>query len=119
MLAPTFAARILSLIKEVIIMRKTAKEIIADIEGHLAKSDKQDYSDFYVGITNDIERRLFTQHNVEKSNSWWIYRTATNKTTAQRVEEYFLDKGMKGYTGGGTDDSIFVYCYEITCSTKE
>lgn len=46
-------------------------------------------------------------------------RTATNKTVAQSVEEYFLNKGMKGDTGGGTDDSIYVYCYEITNLTKE
>ena len=100
-------------------MRKTAKEIIADFEEHLEKSNKPYYTDFYVGITNDIERRLFIEHNVDKNNSWWIYRTATNKTVAQNVEEYFLNKGMKGDTGGGTDNSIYVYCYEITCSTKE
>ncbi len=100
-------------------MRKTAKEIISDFEEHLAKSNKQYYSDFYVGITNDIERRLFTEHNVDKNDSWWIYRTATNKTEAQNVEEYFLSKGMEGDTGGGTDNSIYVYCYEIASSTKE
>lgn len=33
-------------------MRKTAKEIIADVEKHLTKSNKRYYSDFYVGITN-------------------------------------------------------------------
>ena len=100
-------------------MSKTAKEIIADFEEHLTNSKKQYYSDFYVGITNDIERRLFTEHNVEKNNSWWIYCVAINKSEAQSVEEYFLDKGMKGDTGGGTDDSIYVYCYEITSTTKE
>ncbi|MFK1988856.1 hypothetical protein ACIXHS_11635 [Bacteroides fragilis] len=47
-------------------MRKTAKEIIVDVEEHLTKSNKRYYSDFYVGITNDIERRLFVEHNVEK-----------------------------------------------------
>ncbi len=99
-------------------MGKTAKEIIADFNEHLAKSKKQYYSDFYVGITNDIERRLFTEHNVDK-NDWWIYCSAINKIEAQSVEEYFLEKGMKGDTGGGTDDSTYVYCYEITPSTKE
>lgn len=100
-------------------MRKTTKEIIADIEGHLGKSEKQYYSDFYIGITNDIERRLFGEHNVQEKGNWWIYRTAINKSAAQNVEEYFLNKGMKGDTGGGTDDSIYVYCYEISNSTKE
>ena len=100
-------------------MKKTANQILADIDAHLQNSKKQYYSDFYIGITNDINRRLFTEHNVAKSGNWWIYREALNKTTAQSVEEYYLNKGMQGDTGGGTDDSTYVYCYEITNTTKE
>ena len=100
-------------------MKKIKKEIIADFDAHLRKSKKEYWVDYYVGITNDIERRLFTEHNVSRENAWWIYREAVDKATAQSVEEYYLDKGMKGDTGGGTDDSVFVYCYEITSSTKE
>lgn len=76
-------------------MRLTAKEIIADFDAHLQKSPKQYYSNFYVGITNNIERRLFVEHNVSKENAWWIYRTATDKATAQKVEEYYLAKAWK------------------------
>ena len=57
--------------------------------------------------------------NVDKNHAWWIYRTAVDKATAQVVEEHFLSKGMKGETGGGTDDTIYVYCYEVTDTTKE
>ena len=100
-------------------MKKSKNQIIADIDAHLQKSQKGYYSDFYIGITNDIERRLFGEHNVNKDKSWWIYREATDKTTAQSVEEYYLDKGMKGDTGGGNDDTTYVYCYEITSTTIE
>lgn len=100
-------------------MKKTKLEIIADIEAHLQTSRKEYYSDFYIGITNNTERRLFTEHNVRKVGSWWIRREAIDKLTAQAVEEYFLEKGMKGDTGGGTDDSVFVYCYEISNTTIE
>lgn len=72
-----------------------------------------------MGITNDVERRLFTEHNVQKDDQWWIYRDAIDKSTARRVEEHYLDKGMKGDTGGGTDDSTYVYCYEIPRNTVE
>lgn len=97
----------------------TAKEIIDEINIHLANSNKQYYSDFYIGITNDIDRRLFQEHNVSKLNDWWIFRQANDKATAQSVEEFFLNQGMKGDTGGGSDDSTYVYCYEITNSTIE
>ena len=109
----------LNLIKKVIVMRKTAREIIFDVESHLACSKKKYYSDFYIGITNNVDRRLFGEHNVDKNYAWWIYRTAVDKATAQVVEEYFLSKGMRGETGGGTDDTIYVYCYEVTNTTKE
>lgn len=66
MLRPFFAIKKYKFNQKSSIMRKTAKEIIVDVEEHLTKSNKRYYSDFYVGITNDIERRLFVEHNVEK-----------------------------------------------------
>jgi hypothetical protein len=69
MLRPFFAIKKYKFNQKSIIMRKTAKEIIADVEEHLTKSNKRYYSDFYVGITNDIERRLFTEHNVNKKTT--------------------------------------------------
>ncbi len=100
-------------------MRKTKEQIITEIDAYLQKSDKKYWSDYYIGITNDIDRRLFTEHNVNRNNAWWIWEEATSKSVAQAVEEYYLAKGMKGDTGGGTDDSTYVYCYEITNDTKE
>lgn len=94
-------------------MKKNFDQIIADFDSHLQSSQKEYYSDFYVGITNDVERRLFGEHNVQQRGKWWICREALDKDTAQKVEEYYLDKGMKGDTGGGNDDTVFVYCYEI------
>lgn len=100
-------------------MRRTKDQIIADINAHLQKSNKEHWGDYYIGITNDIPRRLFSEHNVSENNAWWIWCEAINKATAQAVEEHFLALGMRGDTGGGTDDSTFVYCYEITSKTKE
>mgnify|MGYP003314251390 CR=1 FL=1 len=67
-------------------MRKTSREIISDVESHLACSKKKYYSDFYIGITNNVDRRLFGEHNVDREHSWWIYRTAIDKAAAQVVE---------------------------------
>ena len=50
---------------------------------------------------------------------YWIYRTADCKSIAQKVQEYFLNLGMQGDTGGGTDDTCIVYCYRITSFTIE
>lgn len=98
---------------------KSKEEIIKDINSHLEKSSKEYYSDFYIGITNDVERRMFGEHNVSKENAWWIWCEALDKAGAQEVEEYFLAKGMQGNTGGGNNDTIYVYCYEVTNYTVE
>ena len=97
----------------------TKEEIITDIRSYFCFTVFSGSSNYYVGITNDINRRLFDEHNVSEQKDYWIYRTADSKSVAQKVEEYFLNLGMQGDTGGGTDDTCIVYCYRITCSTIE
>lgn len=97
----------------------TKEEIIADIRSYFGFTVFSGYSNYYVGITNDINRRLFDEHNVSEQKDYWIYRTVDSKSAAQKNEEYFLNLGMQGDTGGGTDDTCIVYCYRITSSTIE
>lgn len=94
-------------------------QIVSDIDTRISKSGAKYYSQFYVGITNDIHRRLFTEHKVDEKNGWWIWYKASSKQIAQDVEEHYLYKGMQGDTGGGTDNSVYVYCYYITNNTEE
>ena len=100
-------------------MAKSAQEIIAEFEAHLQKSSAEYYSAFYVGITNDINRRLFDEHNVPLKDHWYIYRSAINEDHSRAVEKHYLAKGMKGGDGGGDGTSTYVYCYRISSTTKE
>ena len=85
------------------------KSIISDFEKYVGNDD---YSNWYVGITNDIDRRLFGEHKVDMKQDRWIHSPADSKDVAREVEEYFLDKGMDGDTGGGNDDTIHVYAFK-------
>lgn len=100
-------------------MALSYSEIITKFNEHLKKSGKKYYSDFYIGISNDAESRLFNQHHVSRDNSWWIYTTASSEKDARDVEKFFLDKGMRGGTGEETSNSKMVYCYAITPTTTE
>ena len=93
----------------------TRQQIIIEIE----KWRKYDYPRYYIGITDDIDSRLYGDQNVDKENDVWIYCEADNVTIARDVEQHFLDLGMKGGPGGGNDKSVFVYCYLIQRHTKE
>lgn len=97
----------------------TKDEIKAEIIKHFGLNVFSNFSGYYVGITNDINRRLFLEHNVSEGNDYWIWCQAESKETAQKVEQYFLDLGMDGDTGGGTNDTLYVYCYKKTITSKE
>ena len=88
--------------------------IISDFEKYVGTDD---YFDWYIGITNDIDRRLFGEHNVDVKQDRWIHSPADSKDVAQEVEEYFLDKGMDGDTGGGNHDTIRVYAFKKNSHT--
>jgi len=84
--------------------------ILQDMNGHIQKQGGRP-SDWYVGVTSDIEQRLFTDHKVPKKDHWYIYRRALTADDARAVEKAFLDWGCDGGTGGGEDDAMFVYAY--------
>ena len=68
----------------------TKEEIIADIRSHFGFTVFSGYSNYYVGITNDINRRLFDEHNVSEQKDYWIYRTADCKSIAQKLRNISL-----------------------------
>jgi len=64
------------------------------------------YSSWTIGITDDPDRR-----KVEHSNpTCWRQWIADTETIARNVEKHFLDKGMKGATGGGESPN-YVYIF--------
>lgn len=96
-------------------------DIIKSIDEHLSKSPKRYYRDFYIGITDNINERLFGYHQVNKQTDWWIFCAGDSEDIARKVEKYYIDKGMRGNPGGGKGKgkTKIVYCYEITNNTKE
>ena len=76
-------------------------------------------SSWYIGITNNPNNALFVRHNVQRVDPWAHFR-CLNAQIARKVEEYLLlTLGAQGDTGGGDDDSIYVYAYKITNRTNE
>lgn len=98
---------------------QTSTEIVADITAYIGKSGSQYYSEWYAGIASDIEQRLFGDHNVPRQGAWWIYRKANSDDEARQAETELLELGCKGGGGGGDEDTVFVYAYKITPTTKE
>lgn len=93
------------------IIEYKAEDIIKNIENRLPHDI--DYSEFYIGVTNDFTRKL-SEHNVDFYLKTTICYSAIDKENALSAQDYFLDKGMKGNKKEGTYDYLYVYCYKIT-----
>lgn len=99
-------------------MAKSKKEIIEEIESHITDCGGG-FSGWYVGIAAKPKERLFDDHSVDEERDAWIYRTASSDSIARDIEKHFLDKGARGGTGGGDEDSKSVYAYRISSRTRE
>lgn len=97
---------------------QNSRSIIAEIDAHMRKSGIANNS-WYVGITSDIEERLFGFHQVPKKNHWFIYRLANNANEARSIEAAYHRAGCKGAGGGGDNAAVYVYAYVITAQTVE
>lgn len=95
-----------------------ADSIVASIVAALNNYPECPHSDFYVGITNNLDRRL-ADHQVMRDDCLRILR-ATSYDEAHMAESTLINlHQMTGNVGGGTDDSVWVYCYKITDDTIE
>ncbi len=93
-------------------MAKSKQEIIKEIADHFKGVA---YSKCYVGITADVQKRLFDDHNVPrkgKDGGYWIHRSASSNAVAREIEKHFLEKGMGGGGGGGGTQATTVYAYK-------
>ncbi len=95
----------------------TAQKIIQDFEEYMTKYGGS-YDVWYIGITSDINQRLFVEHQVHENGDVWIYTPADSNEIARSVEKYFVDLGCDGGTGGGDNSSKTVYSYKKNLHTN-
>lgn len=99
----------------------TTKElIIADLSNFIEENGYGNSgSRLYVGITGDIERRLFQQHCVDRDSNDWAYAKCSTSNIAREIEEFLILKyNTKGDRGGGDENSDHIYVYRMNGSTN-
>lgn len=66
-----------------------------------------------VGITGNPQNRLFVDHGVNRQADSWIYIPTVSAAVARNIESYFVNQlGADGGTGGGDENSNYVYAYK-------
>jgi hypothetical protein len=97
---------------------QTSNTISGEIDAHMSSSGFPN-KDWYVGVTSDINERLFGFHRVPRKEHWFIYRRCVNAASARALETAYHKAGCKGSTGGGDDSCVYIYAYLITQTTVE
>lgn len=106
-------------------MPKNTETIKREIED-FKTSQGGDYNEFYIGITNDPQRRLvenilikeLVEHvnsGLFKENSPHYQAEAESRDKAVEIERFFQSLGMQGYNprSFGRETSNNVYCFKI------
>lgn len=83
-----------------------ASEIISEIEGLVKSLTDGIYSKWRIGRANDIAESQTQHGNPDSWRNW----DADSPEEAERVESYFVDKGMR-LEGEGFGDPDFVYIF--------
>jgi hypothetical protein len=93
---------------------RKSQELLAHIE---SVDPRFRYADWYVGIAKDPDRRLFSDHNVDR-NGFPKHISATSERVAREIEKHLLDYGLSGGSGGGDSQTRSVYIYRRTSTTQ-
>ena len=100
-------------------LNMTLQEFIKQFTDYIENNGNQP-TDWYSGIASDPKKRLFEEHNVNEQSGQWIYDNAGSESTARTVEKYLIDTyGTQGGSGGGDENTTWVYSYKITTNTIE
>lgn len=83
----------------------TKASIVAAIEAKVTT-----YSYYRIGLTHDLATRKAEWAKTE-SVAYWANWTADSLSDAQDIESLFINKGMKGGTGGNLSSNKTVYVY--------
>ena len=79
-----------------------------------------DFTDWFVGMTNDPEYMLFGYHLVDKRDGQYFYCRMTTYHDAAFMVEHLLNvyRVRTGPVFGGAD-ALYVYAYKMMTGTRE
>ena len=84
--------------------------IISEIEGRVSRSKTGNCSTLTIGITDTPKIRKDQHKNEGKDVKYWKDWSTDNEKDGRDIEDYFLDKGMKGDTGGrGLASYVYIF----------
>ena len=77
------------------------------------------FNQWYVGVANNPEQVLFSQHNVDREKDYWIFKPALSFRATTTVLQYFREKLKTdgADVGVGSDEMTYVYTFKKSATT--
>ena len=94
-----------------------AEEAYHRVRQYISRTDNR-FDNWYCGVTEDIERRLYIAHNVPKDGHPAVYAECTTNAQAREAASGLCLDGCKG-SSVNDQDAIFVYAYKISGQTRQ
>ena len=83
-------------------------QIISEIEKRVSRV-KPDYTLWTIGITDTPKSRKDQHYDNHKNVREWADWSTNSESDGRAIEEYFLDKGMKGDAEGGSIKYVYIF----------
>ncbi len=100
-------------------MKNTQTRIAEVILNKIVKEKDYVVQDFFVGLTDNPQKRLFLEHKVDKEEGVYVYMEADSAKEAQKAYKELFTLDMNGAPVNTNKDSKYVYCYHINGQTEE
>jgi len=91
------------------IMSAVHEEVVISIQTHMMRVGS-DANLWYVGLANNIKKKLFEDNKVSEHNGKWIYRILESNAEAMEIKKHLVSVGMKSNDNDDTDgNTVFAY----------
>jgi hypothetical protein len=94
-----------------------SKELVKKVVDFIWQFDKVVVQDFFIGVTNVPEKRLFEEHKVSRESKKFLILEAPVEDVALEAEKVLLSLDING--GFENDHGKYLYCYYIDGCTRE
>lgn len=90
----------------------SVQQIKFEIMAHI-KEFGSNFSDWYVGISDNPKEALFDRHKLDPTQDIWMYKQALSFTACRTVQRYFLNSlktdGEPVEAGDDATDCVYLY----------
>lgn len=97
-------------------IKNKAERLILKINIQLIRTALYNYSDFSIGLTDNVEESLHDRN----SHEWWISNTAENNEMTKIIEQHFISLGMRLAMNSKKEDTAnIILISKVTPTTIE